>query len=106
MNNTVYTIEMIKDMLQPIFYKYGVQKASLFGSYARKSANSDSDIDLIVSLDETFGLNKYINFEEELKETLKKEVDILEYRCISEALKDDILKEAIDIYEYKRLEIA
>jgi hypothetical protein len=106
MKNTIYTVEKIKDMLQPVFYKYGVQKASLFGSYARKSANSDSDVDLIVSLDETFGLSKYINFEKELKETLNKEVDILEYRCISEVLKDDILKEAIDIYEYKRFEIS
>lgn len=52
----VYSIEEIKNKLEPIFKKYGLKKAAVFGSYARKEAHNNSDVDLLVLLDDTFEL--------------------------------------------------
>ena len=95
----VYSIEEMRQKLIPIFEKYGLLKASLFGSYARDEAKSDSDVDLLIYLDESFELEKYLRFETSLKRVLKKKVDVVEYRCINGFMRDDIMKEAILLYE-------
>lgn len=77
-------------------------KASLFGSYARNEAQADSDVDLLVHLDETFELDKYLRFETSIKKALKKNVDIVEYRCINEFMREDIIREAVLLYESER----
>jgi len=45
----VYTLSELKNILTPIFDEYGVQKAVLFGSYGKGTANDKSDIDLLVA---------------------------------------------------------
>lgn len=44
----VYTVEQIRNRLTPAFVKNGVRKATLFGSYSKGLATSQSDIDLLV----------------------------------------------------------
>lgn len=44
----LYTIYEIKKTLKPIFDKYKVKKAVLFGSYVKGTADTRSDIDLMV----------------------------------------------------------
>ena len=44
----VYTIDEIKFIVVPIAKTYGVSSVSLFGSYAKGTATSDSDIDFII----------------------------------------------------------
>lgn len=46
--DTIYTIEQIKDILSPIFQNYNVQRAILFGSYAKGTPQEKSDIDILV----------------------------------------------------------
>lgn len=43
-----YTTEDIRRVLTPVFRKYGVRSAILFGSYAKGCATSKSDVDLLV----------------------------------------------------------
>ena len=38
----------IKKLTEPIFREYGVEKAYVFGSYARGDYNENSDIDIII----------------------------------------------------------
>jgi predicted nucleotidyltransferase len=42
------TIEMIKARAIPILERYGVNRAYLFGSFARGEQNPNSDIDILV----------------------------------------------------------
>ena len=44
----VYTTGELKTILDPVFRKFGVRSAVLFGSYAKGSANPSSDVDLLV----------------------------------------------------------
>jgi uncharacterized protein len=41
----------ITESLQPVFREYGIHKAVLFGSYARGTNTSKSDIDLLFVMD-------------------------------------------------------
>ena len=43
-----YTTENLCQVLTPVFKKYGVKSAILFGSYAKGCATNKSDVDLLV----------------------------------------------------------
>lgn len=55
-----------------------VQRAWLFGSYARGEQREDSDIDILVAFDPTVGLFKYSAIYTDLKELLGREVDLVQ----------------------------
>ena len=44
------TIEKIHKICAPLFEKYGVKYAYLFGSYAKGKATERSDVDLLISM--------------------------------------------------------
>jgi len=48
LNNRTLSLSEIARRLKPVFTKYHIQKAILFGSFARGSQNQKSDIDLIL----------------------------------------------------------
>ena len=41
-------IDTIKAMIRPLAIKYGLKRIYLFGSFAKGTANEDSDIDLLI----------------------------------------------------------
>ena len=69
------TIEKIKELITPILLKRNINYCYLFGSYAKKCARENSDVDLLVDTDIT-GLD-FFNLVEELRDTLHKKVDLL-----------------------------
>lgn len=87
------TVLEIKEKIMPILKKYGVKKASLFGSVVREEQNETSDIDLLVELPETASLLELANLKLDLEEILKKKVDILTFDSLHHLLKDKILHE-------------
>ena len=46
--DVIYSVSELKKTLTPVFEKYGVKSAILFGSYAKGSATTRSDVDLLV----------------------------------------------------------
>ena len=48
MNNKVYTIDEIKEIISEIAKNYPLKKVCLFGSYAHGEASEKSDIDTAV----------------------------------------------------------
>ena len=46
--DAVYSINDLKRSLSPVFDRYGVRSATLFGSYAKGLAGERSDVDLLV----------------------------------------------------------
>jgi len=88
----IYSLDEIREMLYPIFMANAVYKAILFGSYAKGTATSKSDIDIIIdSKGELLNINFY-GLLEQIVGTLKKKVDLLE---ISEIKKDSPIYEEI-----------
>ena len=85
----------IKKRIVPILKKHKVTKAGIFGSYARGEQTKKSDIDVLIEVKGS--LLDVVKIEIELKEKLKKEIDILTYNGISPYLKEKILSEEVRI---------
>lgn len=57
--------------------EYGVSEIGLFGSYVRNEQTDDSDLDVLVELDEPVGLFDLVRLENELAERLDVDVDLV-----------------------------
>ena len=78
MNNNIFTIKDIEILIKPIAEKYKVKAIYLFGSYARGEANESSDLDFLVFGGENFKSTMIFSLAEDLREVLKKDVDVFE----------------------------
>lgn len=87
------TILKIKEKILPILNKYGVKRASLFGSIVRGEFTEDSDIDLLVELPDTASLLDLGGLKIDLEELLGKKVDVLTFDSLHPLLKKKILDE-------------
>lgn len=68
-------IQTIRDY----FTTQPIEKAWIFGSYARGEEHKDSDVDLLVTLDSKANVDllQYVHIINELKRLLNKEVDMV-----------------------------
>ena len=105
-------MDEIKKNILKVLKKYEIEKAYIFGSYARNEANKNSDVDImIVGGKKIKTLLDMAEFEIELKEALKKDVDVISEEVYSEKDDDEdgelarkifmknVIKERIKIYE-------
>ena len=97
------TLNEIADILKPILEKQGINRATVFGSYARGEA-SPNDIDLVI---DSGGRLKGIMFfvvSDEIAQALPIKSDIYEQREIKagSALYDEIFREGVVIYDRQR----
>ena len=75
MSEKIYTIEEIKEMLKEILKDQPVYQVILFGSYAKKQATKNSDVDLLIDTKSKlrgFALLKLIC---KIQDKLQKEID-------------------------------
>lgn len=87
------TIPEIKNKILPALKKYGIKKASLFGSIVKDEQTERSDIDLLVELPETASLLELASLKLDLEEILRRKVDVLTFDSLHPLLKDKILNE-------------
>jgi uncharacterized protein len=72
--------------------QFHVKKIGIFGSYARGENREDSDIDILVELDEPLGL-KLIDLKEYLEESLGASIDLATTGALKPAMREEVLKE-------------
>lgn len=84
MNDKIFTIEEIANIVRPIANAYGVQAVYLFGSYARGTATKDSDLDFLVFGGKGFKLSLVYALGEDLREAFGKSVDIFEIHEVNQ----------------------
>ena len=77
----------------------GVTRLALFGSTARGDARPDSDIDVMVDIDEArkFSLIDLAGLRLYLCDILGRDVDVAERDCLKPYLRENILAEAVDV---------
>ena len=95
----VLTIEDIKSGCRSVLEQYEVKYCILFGSYSKGVATELSDVDLLISTEIT-GIS-FFGIAERLRKVLRKKIDLLEVRQLSnnQHLLDDILRDGIKVYE-------
>lgn len=84
MKGKVMTITDITYIVKPLADKYNIQQVYLFGSYARKEATEDSDVDILVCGGDKFKLTMVFAFAEDLRKALNKDVDVFEINEINQ----------------------
>lgn len=101
MTDEIYTVPQIKEKLYPVFTENKINKAILFGSYAKGTASKKSDIDLMVDSG-LYGL-KFVGFLGELCDALGKAVDLIDVRQITPGsmIEKEISKTGEVIYEIR-----
>ncbi len=70
-------IEKIKEKIKPVAKKYKLTYIWVFGSYAKKKQNKNSDIDILVKTEDVAEGFKIVEVKYALEEALEKEVDIV-----------------------------
>lgn len=94
-------LEEIREKAAPVFKKYGVRRARVFGSFARGEARPGSDIDLLIEYERSPGF-KYFSMREELKRRLGREVDLVTNESMNEFLRPYIMPDIRPLYGEER----
>ena len=95
----IYTLPQLTSVLTPLFSKYDIRKAVLFGSYGKGNATEKSDIDLLVDS----GLRglRFIGFLDEVQKAVGKDVDLFDVTHIQAGSEIDreIKQTGVVVYE-------
>ena len=91
------TIEEIKKAVAPICERYGVERLSLFGSYARGEADDKSDVDLIHDGGKFRGW-EYGGFYGDLQRALGLELDLLDREEVGKRFLAKIANDEVLLY--------
>ena len=92
--NTLSTLQIRKAEILALAAKHGASNVRLFGSVVRGEDQPDSDVDLLVDMQENRSLFDLIGLQQDIEKTLGKKVDVLTPDGINRYLKDKILAEA------------
>ena len=101
MSQKVYSIEEIKKILATLLKNVPVYQVVLFGSYAKNTANKDSDLDFIIDTQEKLMGFKLYSLITKIEEAFKKNVDAFEKAEIIEnsEIDKEIKKTGVIVYE-------
>lgn len=78
MTSTIISLEQIREKTIPILRNYPVDKAILFGSFAKGEANNNSDIDLYIDTNGKLKGLDFVGLLEILVDTLKIDIDLID----------------------------
>ena len=97
----VYTTNEIKERLSPIFDVVGVDKAILFGSYAKGKPTLSSDIDILIDSNGKIRGIDFFGVRADISEALDIPVDLIDARQLVEGgrVQQEIAKTGVVIYE-------
>lgn len=77
--------------------RHGARNIRIFGSVARGERRADSDLDLLVDLEDGRSLLDLVAVKQDIEDLLGCPVDVLTERSISPYIRQRILKEAVPL---------
>ncbi|AFV22816.1 hypothetical protein Mpsy_0607 [Methanolobus psychrophilus R15] len=85
-------IDEYKGRIVPILLKNGVDKAGIFGSFARNEAGLESDIDILVRFKGRKSLFDFARLKLELEKEARRKVEVITYDSIVHLSENGSLK--------------
>jgi predicted nucleotidyltransferase len=91
----------VVNKLQAFFPAYPIEKAWVFGSYARGEETRKSDVDIMVRFDKsaTITLIDYAGIMIDLENLLQKKVDLVSEGTLYDFAKESVEQDKILVYE-------
>lgn len=98
MGNTFPSID--RERLAELCRRHGIRRLAVFGSAARGELRPDSDLDVLVEFEpgRPVGL-RFITVADELSDLMGRRVDLNTAGFLSPHFRDDVLREAVPLYE-------
>jgi predicted nucleotidyltransferase len=96
----IYTINQIKETIEPIAKEYGVDQIYLFGSYSRGEATEQSDIDLYVYPGDIRFL-RVCAMEADIESQIGKKIDTIVNGCMKLFFPLNIQEKGVLLYDKK-----
>jgi len=93
-----YSVSEIKSKIAEPARRYGIEKAYLYGSYARGEARAGSDMDICIEKGSLRTLFELSSFCQELEEIFGNKVDVVTSRGLSGEFRQRIEKDLVLIY--------
>ncbi|MEM9216147.1 MAG: nucleotidyltransferase family protein [Cyanobacteria bacterium P01_F01_bin.150] len=78
--------------------KLGVISLNLFGSVARDQAKPDSDVDILVELDDSTGFFEFFRIQHYLEDLLGRSVDLGTLDALKEHLREPVLEDLTHVF--------
>jgi uncharacterized protein len=78
--------------------KLGVKSLDLFGSVARDQATAESDVDILIELNEPAGFFEFFQIQHYLEELLQCPIDLGTIDSLKEHLREPVLNEVIRVF--------
>jgi uncharacterized protein len=95
---TKHSLSSIKKKALPILKRHEVKRAAIFGSFARGTAKSKSDVDFLIEYKgKDKSLFDLVDLKFDLEKSLHRKVDIITYNSIYWKMRERILSEQIVI---------
>ena len=88
-------VENNREKILSIARKNGISNVRVFGSMARNDANENSDLDLLVELDEGKSGFALGGFLEDVTNLVQRKVDVVTEKSLYPAIRDKVLNEVI-----------
>jgi hypothetical protein len=95
--NREQALEVLSGSKAELTRRYGVVRLALFGSTARDSAASGSDIDVLVAFDGPATSDKYFGVQFFLEDLLGCPVDLVTEKALRAELRPSIEREAVHV---------
>lgn len=93
--NTVELLDILRKFKAAFSEKYGIKTLGVFGSFARKQQQETSDVDVVVTLEES-DFYILVAIQDELEKLTGLKVDVVNFReSLRESFKSNILRDAI-----------
>jgi predicted nucleotidyltransferase len=86
-----------REAIVRIATSHGARNIRVFGSLARGQARPDSDVDILIKLDPGRSLLDIIAIKQDLEDLLGRQVDVVTEAAISPYIRDQVLKEAVNL---------
>ncbi|OGQ30188.1 MAG: nucleotidyltransferase [Deltaproteobacteria bacterium RIFCSPLOWO2_02_FULL_50_16] len=86
-----------RDKILEITRKYGARRVRVFGSLAKGMDSKNSDLDLLVEMESGRSLLDIVAIKQDLEELLGRKVDVVTEAAISKYIRQDVLKEAVNL---------
>jgi uncharacterized protein len=90
-------LRLLREHLPKLAEKFHVHSLEVFGSYVRNEQTPESDLDVLVTFDETPGLLAFIELEYLLTDLLGVKVDLVMKRALRPRIGERILSEAVQV---------
>jgi len=88
-----------RETIVAILTRNDAEWIAIFGSYARRSADPTSDIDILVRFSRKKSLFQLVRIEDELVRAFCMKVDLVTENAVSPYLADAIYRDAVMIYD-------